>query len=252
MNEIENVSEFLKDTFQRTGIESAVIAVSGGIDSAVSLSLLTRAVPKENIFPLLLPYGTQSMDDAELICSWNEIPAQNIQRIDIAPLVDQVAQTLQLNENEQVRRGNIMARVRMIAVFDRAKAKKALVVGTENKSEHFLGYFTRFGDGASDIEPIVHLYKTQVRKIAEELELPSIFLSKAPSAGLWQDQTDEKEMGFSYREADQVLEQLIDHGVPQSEINVPGVAPEIVDLVCRQVDQQSFKLEVPYGLEELK
>ena len=134
-----------------------------------------------------------------------------------------------------------MARVRMIAVFDLAKQLDALVCGTENKSEKYLGYFTRFGDEASDIEPIQHLYKTQVKVLARQLQLPPVFLQKAPSAGLWADQTDEKELGFSYEQADQVLVELID-----GEQSDPTA--EIKEKVKQRIISQEFKRQAPYRL----
>jgi NAD+ synthase len=136
----------------------------------------------------------------------------------------------------------------MICVFDIAKKLDALVVGTENKSEHYLGYFTRFGDAASDIEPICHLYKTQVRQLAQFIHLPEIFLTKAPSAGLWIGQTDEAEMGFSYAKADQVLEKLIDEHTPVEDIQIAGVSAEVVQKIIAQLETMQFKREVPYML----
>lgn len=246
MTEIETCTSFLKTTFAKTGMTNAVIAVSGGIDSAVSLSLLARSLDPSHIFPILLPYGSQNMVDARAICEWNHIPIENITELNIQPIADTIATTLSVGSDELIRKGNVMARARMVAVFDLAKQKNALVVGTENKSEHYLGYFTRFGDGASDIEPIVHLYKTQIRKIATELGLPSVFLSKEPSAGLWENQTDEQELGFSYLEADQVLTQLIDQGKSVDQIQVSGVEQSVVEKICRQVEKQAFKRVVPY------
>jgi NAD+ synthase len=137
----------------------------------------------------------------------------------------------------------------MMLVFDTAKRLDALVCGTENKSEHFLGYYTRFGDAASDIEPIAHLYKTNVRELAEYLAFPSQFLTKSPSAGLWQGQTDEQEMGFSYEVADQVLHQLVDEHKQPEQIVLRDVKSEIVAAVIEQVKNNRFKFHVPYVLE---
>ncbi len=140
-----------------------------------------------------------------------------------------------------LRKGNIMARARMIVVFDTAKKLDGLVCGTENKSEHYLGYFTRFGDAASDIEPISTLYKTQVQEMATFLGLPEIFTTKAPSAGLWEGQTDEKEMGFSYEDADRAVAVIL--GESKESID-----PTILNKVKALMDSQAFKLKVPYKL----
>jgi NAD+ synthase len=245
------IVEFLCRTFGQTGKTQAVIAVSGGIDSAVSLTLLAQALPKEQIWPLLLPYERQDMTDAQQMLVFIGIPAANRKTINIASMVEAASQSLQLSADEQLRKGNLMARMRMAAVFDHAKVKAALVIGTENKSEHHLGYFTRFGDSASDVEPLVGLYKTQVRQLATELGLPAIILDKAPSAGLWSGQSDEDELGFSYELADQVLELLIDQLllVEQVLANFAADQQELVQKVIDRVEAMKFKLEVPYILK---
>lgn len=244
------IINFLQKTFLATGKKQAVIAVSGGIDSAVSFSLLVKALPKEQIWPILLPHHRQDMADANAILDFWQFPVSNRKTLNIASVVDALCQSLQVEDADQVRKGNLMARTRMIAVFDYAKSKDALVVGTENKSEHYLGYFTRFGDAASDIEPLVHLYKTEVRQLAQELALPEIFLQKAPSAGLWENQSDEAEFGFSYELADQVLTYLIDRHLSQKEILelFPEVEQQMVQKVLTRVEQMAFKQEVPYKL----
>jgi NAD+ synthase len=244
------IINFLQKTFLATGKKNAVIAVSGGIDSAVSLSLLAKALPKEQIWPILLPYHRQDMNDATTILDFWQLPESNRKILNIASVVDALCKSLQVEDTDQVRKGNLMARTRMIAVFDYAKSKDALVVGTENKSEHYLGYFTRFGDAASDLEPLVHLYKTQVRQLAQELALPEIFLQKAPSAGLWENQSDELEFGFSYELADQVLSYLIDRKLSQAEILelFSKDEREAVQKILVRVESMSFKHQVPYKL----
>ncbi len=244
------IINFLQKTFLATGKKNAVIAVSGGIDSAVSLSLLAKALPKEQIWPILLPYHRQDMTDAIAILDFWQLPESNRKILNIASVVDALCKSLQVEDDDQVRKGNLMARTRMITVFDYAKSKDALVVGTENKSEHYLGYFTRFGDAASDLEPLVHLYKTQVRQLAQELALPEIFLQKAPSAGLWENQSDELEFGFSYELADQVLSYLIDRKLSQAEILelFSKDEREAVQKILARVESMSFKHQVPYKL----
>ena len=245
---IETISDFIKNTFAVTGKSQAVIAVSGGIDSAASLTLLARALPKTQIWPLLLPYERQDMTDAVTILDFVGIEDGNRKTINIASMVETTCKSLQITDGEVLRKGNLMARMRMVAVFDYAKSKDALVVGTENKSEHHLGYFTRFGDSASDLEPLVGLYKTQVRQLAQEMQLPSVFLEKAPSAGLWTGQSDETEMGFSYELADQVLTLLIDQQLPAAQIlpQFEANQQELVQKVIDRVEAMKFKLEVPY------
>lgn len=247
---IAKIETFLKQTFENQNKTHAVIAVSGGIDSAVSLSLVARVLPKENIHCLLLPYGDQSVADAETICHWNDIPQDNWHELNIKPIVETITADINLAATETFRMGNIMARSRMIILYDFAKRYDALVVGTENKSEKFLGYFTRFGDDASDLEPLQHLYKTQVRLLAESLQMPSIFIEKAPSAGLWGGQTDEIELGFTYSDADKVLDALVDQRIPSNQIVIPGIDPYVVQKVVERVKSQHFKHEVPYCLPQ--
>jgi NAD+ synthase len=237
---------FLKTTYANADKTHAVIAVSGGLDSAVSLTLLTEALGESQVFPIFMPYREQDMTSAKEIASWNKIPASNWREIPIGDSVDQLAHNLLIDADDLVRLGNIMARTRMIALFDLAKKMDALVCGTENKSEHYLGYFTRYGDGASDVEPILGLYKTQVRQLAEFLKLPQVFLDKAPSAGLWAEQTDEAELGFSYEDADRVLVQLIDKQRPVAEIKPEGVEATTVSKVIARVKGTAFKHQVPY------
>ena len=247
---MHNLSQFLQDTFVKTNKKNAVIAVSGGIDSALSLSLLAQALPKNQIWPILLPYGRQDMSDAETILDFWQIPIENRKILNISSMVDAICKSLLIDDADKLRKGNAMARVRMIAIFDYAKSKDALVVGTENKSEHYLGYFTRFGDEASDIEPLVTLYKTQVRQMARELNLPEIFLQKKPSADLWLDQSDEQELGFSYELADQVLTYLIDQKVSSADIPALFTQEKKIEVekVLARIQAMAFKREVPYSL----
>ncbi|HPS40395.1 MAG TPA: NAD(+) synthase [Candidatus Woesebacteria bacterium] len=251
--QISAIVLFLQETFSNTSKHAGVIAVSGGIDSALSLSLLALALPKEQIWPILLPYERQDITDALTILDFWQIPPQNRKILNITSMVDAAITSLQIGTTDNLRKGNLMARTRMIATFDFAKLKNALVVGTENKTEHYLGYFTRFGDEASDVEPLLTLYKTQVRQLAQELNLPEVFLQKAPSAGLWPGQSDEVELGFSYELADQVLSYLIDKNKSETEIKAlfALATPEkklAVAQILNHIKQVSFKQQVPYHL----
>lgn len=237
-----SIITFLKNTFNDQHVTNAVIAVSGGIDSALALTLLTKALGEDHVFPILLPYGNQSMTDAQIVCDFNNISNENILSKNIKESVDQIASELSIDSKDFQRKGNIMARVRMIYVFDLAKKLQALVCGTENKSEKYLGYFTRFGDGASDIEPIEHLYKTQVRELAMYMHIPKEILEKEPSAGLWENQTDEHELGFSYEDADQV----IDHVLSNAKEPLTSVSLKVIEKVQQTMQKQAFKRNVPY------
>lgn len=251
-HELDQCTAFIRETMKAQHKQKMVIAVSGGIDSALSLTLATQAIGAQHVYPVLLPYKNQDIKNSQSIIEFNHIPDSNVHVFQIEKVVTSLQEALELTQNDQFRVGNCMARVRMIMVYDLAKKLDALVCGTENKSEHYLGYFTRFGDAASDLEPITHLYKTQVRQLAEHLKLPSDILTQAPSAGLWAGQTDESELGFSYRGADLVLYRLLDLGQQPEEIQIPGLTESIVAKVMTRVEQMQFKREVPYTVKDSK
>jgi NAD+ synthase len=243
--EVLKIIAFLRQTFLDQKIEKAVIGVSGGIDSAVSLALLSKAMPTENIHVLHLPYFDNPINDIEELLQQLKIPKSNLGIFSIKTMVDNLIKELKIPEKDLIRRGNIMARVRMITLFDNAKKDNAMVVGTENRSEHFLGYFTRFGDAASDIEPIGHLYKTQVYELARYLKIPKKIIDKTPSAGLWTDQTDEGQFGFTYREADPVL--LLYFDKKNSAFSIERMFPGASKII-EFAENNSYKLKVPYQL----
>lgn len=240
------LSSFLMDAFQKGGFTKAVIALSGGIDSSTSTALAAQALGKGNVFPLLLPYGnlnTQGTSDARRVIGTLKIPQDNVREVDIAAFVDPL---LALDQSiDKVRRGNIMARVRMIVLYDQAKKRNALVVGTENKTEHLLGYFTRFGDEASDIEPLRNLYKTQVYQLATYLGIPEPILTKQPTAGLWEGQTDEGEFGFTYKEADEILWLFHDKKMSEEKIVSRGFDRITVTQVISRSDRNAYKHRLP-------
>lgn len=217
--------KFIQRMFKREKFNRAVVAVSGGIDSSVALVLSVKALGAKNVYSLQLPYGGQTTRLSDLIIDFVKLPNGNRRKINIKASVDS------FKVKDKVRLGNVMVRVRMIYTYDLAKKLKALVMGTENKSEKLLGYYTRFGDEASDIESIVHLYKTQVIQLAKDLGLPRAIIDQAPSAGLWPGQTDEQELGFSYEVADLVLQ-----GKKQNS------------QVLKRLSQVDFKKRVPYTL----
>lgn len=234
---------FITETVSAAGKRQVVVGLSGGVDSAVSATLAVRALGPDRVIPVLLPCGDinpQAVQNTHEMIETLAIPKNNVMTVDIHPVADAII--THDSQMDQLRRGNIMARTRMIYLYDFAKKHEALVVGTENRSEHLLGYFTRHGDGASDFEPIIHLYKTQVYGLARYLGLPEAIITARPTAGLWEGQTDEDELGFSYIQADQVLHLSEDRQMPYQEIAAKtGIDAAIVEKILSHVEANRFK-----------
>jgi len=239
----EGIIAFLRRSLSDAGFSRVVVAVSGGVDSAATIALATAALGPEAVFALSLPYQNwyvEASQRAGHLLHELQIPAWNVREIDIAPIVEAFVRSVALqtqnrpsNEDlDKVRLGNIMARVRMVTLFDYAKELSALVLGTENKSEHYLGYYTRFGDEASDIEPLRNLYKTEIREAA-------------PTAGLWPGQSDEGQFGFTYETADEILYRLYQAGQSSQEMVKQGLDKNAIDRVQAWVAQMAFKHDLP-------
>ena len=235
---------FIRDEIGKFGINRAVVALSGGIDSALSCTLAVRALGSNSVLAVLMPYRTSnpaSRGDAETLVRQLNIASV---LIDISPAVDGI--TDQLNDKpSDLRRGNVMARTRMTALYDQSESFGGLVVGTSNKTELLLGYGTQHGDMASAVNPIGDLYKTQVRALSEALDIPEAILEKAPSADLWEGQSDEDELGFDYELADQVLYLLIDEQFTADDLVSDGYDSAIVNNVLRRIETSQFKRRLP-------
>ncbi len=239
----EILAGFIKSEITRVGMTRAIINLSGGLDSALSCALAVEALGAENVFALRLPYRASSSDSlahAQLMIDQFKIHAETI---DITPMVDPLIAHDPNMSN--VRKGNIMARMRMIALYDQSEAFKALPVGTSNKTEILLGYSTLYGDSASAINPIGDLYKTQVRQLSRAMNIPAPIIDKPPSADLWADQTDEKELGFTYEEVDKLLYLLIDQRYSPQEAVEAGFDKKFVDTVTARIRRYQFKRMLP-------
>lgn len=234
---------FIKSEVTRVGFSRAVIGLSGGIDSALSCVLAVEALGKENVLAVRMPYKSSNPDSlahAELLIEQLEIPNKTIEITDMVdPLFGQDSSITKL------RKGNIMARERMIVLYDQSEVFKGLVIGTSNKTEILLGYSTQFGDSASAMNPIGDLYKTQLRQLARALNIPAPIIDKAPSADLWEGQTDEGELGFTYEKADQLLYLLVDHRYSPKECVEAGFDEKFVDVVVRRIQRTQFKRMQP-------
>ena len=237
------LSSFIRSEITRTGLKRAVIGLSGGIDSALSCVLAARALGPENVLAIRMPYKTSSvdsLDDAQKV-----IEATGVQSltIPISTMADALIATDP--QMESMRRGNIMARCRMIVLYDRSAAFQGLVVGTGNKTEILLGYSTLFGDSACALNPLGDLYKTQVRQLSQALGVPSSVMDKPPSADLWSGQTDEGELGFTYAEVDQLLYLLVDQRYTPAECVAAGFAEPFVRAVVERIKRNQFKRILP-------
>ena len=226
----------------RRGIARAVIGLSGGVDSAVTAYLCARALGPRNVWAIRMPYRTSSADSlahAQLVIDALGI---NERTIDISAAVDGY---LQYEPGaDPRRRGNVMARARMLVLFDQSAKLEALPIGTGNKTERLLGYFTWHADDTPPVNPIGDLFKTQVWALARALGVPAPIVEKAPSADLEADQTDEADLGIRYPRADAILS-LVLEGYRDAEIAARGFAPADVALVRRRVDSTHWKRHLP-------
>ena len=237
------LSGFIRKELARAGFGKAVLGLSGGIDSALSCFLAAEAIGPQNVLALRMPYRTSSqdsLDHAQLVI--NQLGVQSL-TIEITEMVEPLFE--KLPKIDALRKGNVMARQRMIILYDQSEAFEALVVGTGNKTEILLGYSTLFGDSASAFNPIGDLYKTQVRQLALDLGVPAEILEKAPSADLWVDQTDEAELGYTYEEVDKLLYLLVDHRYTPKECVEAGFQEEFVQSVVGRVMRNHFKRVMP-------
>jgi NAD+ synthetase len=234
---------FLHDELiARRGIARAVIGLSGGIDSAVTAFLCARALGPKNVYAIRMPYKTSnpsSLADAKLVI---DALGVNERTIEITGAVDGYLQFEP--DADPRRRGNVMARARMIVLFDQSTKLDALPVGTGNKTERMMGYFTWHADDSPPVNPIGDLFKTQVWELARYLGVPQGLIDKAPSADLEADQTDEGDLGITYYKADGILTLMLG-GFPDKRIVEAGFAPEEVALVRKRVDGTHWKRHLP-------
>jgi len=265
--EKSKIVSFIKNILRKQSFKKVVIGLSGGVDSTTTLYLLAKSISPENIIPAHLPYQISHENVIKKMLNQLKIPRKNFEIISVKTLVetfvklettnffrdllfeersDELSRDKKFRRLNRIRLGNIMARVRMIILYDLAKKYNALVCGTENRSEFYLGYFTRFGDEASDFEPLRTLYKTEVYKLAKSLKVPEEAIKQTPTAGLWDGQTDEKEFGFSYTQADPVLSLYFDKKLSLAKIEKRGF--EKVKKIISFALKNQFKHKTPYIL----
>ncbi len=237
--------DFIKHETGRFGIKRIVIGLSGGIDSTVAAYIAVKALGPKNVLGILMPYKTSSADsisDALVVVKDLKIKSM---LINLTGAVDALAKNDPDILKDKVRFGNIMARMRMICLYDQSNEFKGLVLGTGNKTEILLGYTTLYGDSASALNPLGDLYKTQVWQLAELLKCPKQIIKKKPSADLWSGQTDEGELGFTYREADELLYYMIDQRYTDAGLVEIGFKPAFIKTVKDKIRFNQFKRVPP-------
>jgi NAD+ synthase len=237
------LTSFLQNEIGKAGFSQAVLGLSGGIDSALSCYLAVKALGAANVLALRLPYqasSAESLSHADLVIEALGIPSETVEITDMVEPLFAASPGISAH-----RKGNVMARARMVVIYDRSAAWNGLVVGTSNKTELMLGYGTIFGDLASAVNPIGDLYKTQVRQLARAIGVPEAIISKAPSADLMPGQTDEGDLGFTYEKVDQLLYLMVDERYSTQEAVEAGFTPEMVQRVWEMVRQAQYKRTLP-------
>ena len=234
---------FIKSETARVGFERAVVGLSGGIDSSLICALAVEALGADNVLAVRLPYTSSSSESIEHARLVIELTGAQEKTLEITDAVD--ALLADIPADQRVRRGNVMARIRMVVLYDQSSEFGGLVIGTGNKTEILLGYTTQYGDSASAMIPLGDLYKTQVRQLARELGIPDEIIEKPPSADLWKGQTDEGELGFTYEDVDRLLFLLVDRRYSREDCISAGFDQDFVDSVMDRVRRNHFKRVMP-------
>ncbi len=235
--------DFIRNEFLKVGVQRAVIGLSGGVDSSLSAALAAEALGGDNVLAVMMPYrlsNPESLADARLVAQ--KFALRELV-VDITPQIDAYFEPFA--DADSRRRGNKMARERMTILYDQSAAFNGLVLGTSNKSELLLGYGTLYGDMASAVNPLGDLYKTQVWALAAEIGVGQKIVAKQPSADLWVGQTDEAELGFGYREVDELLFLMVDRRYSAAELVDLGFSESFVRRVAEMVRGSQFKRRLP-------
>ncbi len=239
--DVKDLENFLKDTVEKAGAEGVVIGLSGGIDSAVVTKLCVDAIGADKVLNVFMPSRVTPVEDYKVTAELSSIWGTEYRVVDIQPSVDALVAVLLSDAETPLERGNISARCRMTVLYNFAKKRRYLVVGTSNQSEIMMGYFTKFGDGACDVTPLANKYKTEVRQIAAIIGVPQPIIDKPPSAGLWEGQTDESEMGIKYEDLDLMLYQMEQDRTDSQIAADTGLPKEKVSEIRKQVMSMEHK-----------
>jgi NAD+ synthase len=241
------IIDFIWTETHKAGINGAVIGISGGIDSALAATLTVKALGKDKVLGIHMPeYGLTSIvdtEDSKALADWLGI---EFQIIDISGIFSAFMTAVPDSESaDYLSKGNLKARIRMSLLYFHANQLNRMVIGTGNKTEILLGYYTKYGDGGVDLEPIGGLFKTEVWELSRRLGVPEPIITKKPSAGLWKGQTDEAELGITYIKVDNVLRMLEQNEVPETIMSTLGVSKEQLDSVVKRIERNEHKRKAP-------
>jgi NAD+ synthase len=241
------IIDFIWNETHKAGVSGAVVGISGGIDSALISALTVKALGKDKVLGIHMPeYGltpATDSEDAKTLADWLGI---DFRTIDISGIISAFMDAVPENESaDRLSKGNLKARVRMSLLYFHANQMNRMVMGTGNKTEILLGYYTKYGDGGVDIEPIGGLYKTEVWELSHRLGIPESLITKKPSAGLWAGQTDEAELGISYTKVDRMLIMLEQNEAPETILNTLGVSIEQLNSVIKRIRRNEHKRKAP-------
>lgn len=239
---LPQLEAFVKGEVNKSGLSAGVVGLSGGLDSSVSAAITVRALGPDNVVLVIMPHevsSESSKEDAREVARFLGVEPT------VVPITGMTRGYPEFSDLDRIRAGNMMARMRMIVLYDLSARHRGLVIGTSNKSEILLGYGTLFGDTACAINPLGDLYKTQLRQLAPALGLPESIRTKVPSADLWQGQTDEDELGVEYSMADEILYRLYDEGLSVDDVVNDGFERELVENIRGRVESNEFKRQMP-------
>ncbi|HJH28801.1 MAG TPA: NAD+ synthase [Methanosarcinaceae archaeon] len=243
----ETIVDFIRIKTQEAKVNSAVIGLSGGIDSALTAYLTVEALGHENVLGVHLP--ELNITPAEDVLDATEVADRlniELKTIDMSEILSSFMYSIPESDGANpLTNGNLKARIRMSILYYYANLSNRMVIGTGNKTEIMLGYYTKYGDGGVDIEPIGDLYKTEVMELSRMVGVPEGIITKPPTAGLWVGQTDEEELGISYVVVDKLLEMLIDGKDPEYIQDILGVSGEQMDSIIQRISANIHKGQAP-------
>jgi NAD+ synthase len=239
----DKIVSFIREYFKESGHRTGVVGISGGVDSSLVFFLACEALGAANTIGAVLPHEDSSPELTEMARRVVAMKGSNLRYFDITETVKSFQKLSSLANRRRV--GNIMARVRMTALFDIAAETEGLVIGTGNKTEILLGYFTLFGDSACALEPLGDLYKSEVWEMARLVGIPEDIVTQTPTADLWEGQSDEEELGISYDTADRILSLLVERNLSCEKITDIGFGREEVRRVAALVKNSEFKRRMP-------